>query len=240
MSFDIIRDARVWFAGGEITGDLNAVALGRSKQLVEATTLGKTGIVRKAGLDSVAFQMEGYVGDADALIAGTLGVTDIPVSIAPGVANGIAPGAEGGLVYSFRAIEGEYTAGGRIGEMYRFSAGAQSSAGEPLVRGVILHNGTRTITATGTARGIAGVLATERVYAALHVTSGSGGTLTVSIQSDAAEAFGTPTTVLTFAPATGAGSQWLSAPGLIPDAWWRPSWTISGGSFDFIVTLGIR
>jgi hypothetical protein len=62
------------------------------------------------------------------------------------------------------------------------------------------------------------------------------------IQSDNAEAFTTPTARITFAQATAAGAQLLSANGAITDDWWRVNYTIAGTapSFTFGVAIGIR
>ena len=57
----------------------------------------------------------------------------------------------------------------------------------PFYHGFVLAPlATRTTTAAGTEVTLTGPTATQQLYAGLHVTSGSGGTLTVSVQTDTA------------------------------------------------------
>lgn len=126
----------------------------------------------------------------------------------------------------------------------------QSSTG-PVVRGVLLHPGSvaRSTSSTGVARQLGAAGATQRLYAALHVLSVSGSatpTLTVKVQSDNAQGFGSSADQITFTNVTDVSApdtrrQWASVAGAIADDWYRVLWTISGTtpSFLFAVTCGI-
>ena len=86
-----------------------------------------------------------------------------------------------------------------------------------------------------------GAVASGQIVAAsLHVIAASGTSLDVTVESDSTSGMSSPTTQLTFAQATAIGGQFLSAVGPITDDWWRVSWTVVGGSFTFVVAIGIR
>lgn len=238
MPSQVITNARVWFDGYDMSCDLSAVALSYGVTLKEATTLCTPGIVRRPGLKTVTMQQEGFwaAANPDEHIHFRVGTAGIPVGVAPQNA-----GVDGEIAYMFRAIEGEYIQRGQVREMFRFSLVCQSSDGDPLVRGLVMHNATRTTSNSGVIRNLGAVATGQKIHAGLHIQAGAGGTLDVAVQSDALEAFGSATTVLSFTQASAAGSQWLTAAGPITDSWWRVGWTIAGGapSFTFVVTLGI-
>jgi hypothetical protein len=89
------------------------------------------------------------------------------------------------------------------------------------------------------------VSATQAVFAGLHVLAVSGTdtpTLTVKLQSDALEAFGSSADQLTFTAATAVGAQFKTLAGANADTWWRAQWTISGTnpSFTFVLIVLIQ
>jgi hypothetical protein len=213
------------------------------RRLVEAPTLCDVGMVRRGGLASVDLSLTGYwTGElTDPLFYGHLGLADIPITVSPGAADSIEAGATGARAFLFRAVEGEYTFGGAIGDMHAARATAQSSAGDPLVRGTLLHNGTQSSgAAASTPLNLGAVASGKRLYAALHVLAVAG-TLDVLVASDDAEAFGSPTARIVFTQASAVGSQWgTPVAGPITDTWWRASWTVAGGDATFVVAMGIE
>lgn len=241
MAVQIIRAQKVWLAQFDVSGDLRGLAINDGVELAEATALGDTGRRRRAGLFAPALHLEGFWnGGANAIddvLFARVGVEDAPLSI------GAETGADGEIAYMLRLLVGEYVPGAPIGEMFGFSVSAHGSSGERLVRGTILHNATRTATVNGTGRQLGTVSATQKIYAALHVTAASGTTptLDVTVQSDDNSAFTTPTARITFAQAVASTSEWKSAAGAITDDWWRIVATIggTGPSFTFIATVGI-
>ncbi len=241
MGHYVLTNAKCLMDGLDLSGDLNAAALAFEAELQDDTTFGHGTRVRKGGLKTVGLDLEGYfnggVGAIDDVLFGRIGLADVPVSIGP------ENGVEGETGYAFLAALAEYNPGAEIGSMLAFSASAEA-AGSPLVRGTILVNRTATATGnSGTALQLGAVAAGQRLYAALHVVAASGTTptLDVTVRSDNAVGFGSPTTQLTFAQASVVGSQWLSAPGPIADDHWRVDFTIGGGgpSFTFFVLVGI-
>lgn len=240
MASQILSNAKLYAAGFDFSGDMNGLALKYSADMKDATTLIDTTRARRAGLKDVSFQHEGYWNGGagavdDALFNSVLGVNDVPMTIAP------ISGAEGEVVYSFKADAAGYTPGAKIGDMLAFSV--SGSGDGPLVRGTMLQNQARTVTGNGTIFNPGAVSAVQKLYGTLHVLSLSGaGTLTVKIQSAATGGFGSPTDRITFTVASALGGQ-FAAPisGAITDAFWRAVWTISGfTSATFAVLMGIQ
>jgi hypothetical protein len=146
-----------------------------------------------------------------------------------------------------RAINSAIKTTGAVGDVAGFSMGLDSDTA--MVDGMVLHPlAARTSTGTGTITAMTGPTATQYLYAGLHVgaVTGTSPTLDVIIQSAALVGFGSPTTRVTFAQATGSSSytsQWATpVAGAITDGFWRVSYTIGGSStptFPFAVVLGV-
>lgn len=234
MTIHVLRDVDVIADGYRLRGIMNSVALADSAELQEATAFGDTARRRVAGLKSANIDMEGYFDPTlDKELYDRIGVANVPITVAPD------GNAEGARAFFFRAIAGEYSHGGGIGDVNPFSLNGQGSDGSRLVRGTIMHNATRTTTANGTSRQLGAIAAGQKMYAALHVLAASG-TLDIVIGSDDNSGFLSGVNRITFAQATAIGSQWLTLSGPITDDWWRVQWTIgASSSFEFLVVLGI-
>jgi hypothetical protein len=114
----------------------------------------------------------------------------------------------------------------------------------PFVMGSVLHPlAARSSTASGTVVAMVGPTLSQTLYAGLHVTAGSGGTLTVRVQTDDAVGFPSPTTRITFTAVTlpvGAGElKFLTPVNISTETHVRADWTITAGSFTFAVVAGI-
>lgn len=241
MTIEVLNDAKLYMAGRDLTGHVNALALGVGSELKPVPVFGDAGIRRISGLTDIALSHAGYFDAAavDADLFANIGLENVPVTVAPN------DGAEGKDAFIFRALHATYTPAGEIGEPFVYSVTAMGSAGDPGVMGTILGNGAETATGNGTAFQVGAVGAAQKLYAALHVfaVAGSTPTLDVTVESDDAGGFGTPATRLTFAQKTAVGAEWATPiPGAIADDFWRIAFTIGGGSpsFSFIVTIGIR
>ena len=239
MAIHVLKDQKLWFGGYDVTGKANALGLDCGAEAVDDTVFGDTTRSRTGGLKTVAAQVEGFF-DAAALgsvLYDNIGVKDVPMSF------GAQGGAENDVAYTFLANLGQLQLGDEIGGMFDFSVGAEGSG--DLIRATLMHNAARTATANGTARQLGAVSATEKLYAALHVVAASGTTptLDVTVESDDASGFASPTTRITFAQKTAIGSEWATpVAGSITDDWWRITWTITGTgpSFTFAVVVGIQ
>ena len=240
MPIEVLSDARLYMAGRDFSGVMSSLAVAYGSQLKEARVFGDKGIRRISGLTDVALSHAGFF-DAETVdidLHANIGVDNVPITAAPN------DGAEGKIAYIFQAAHGEYAPAAEVGELHGYTVTAVGSGGDRLVRGTILGNGVQTATGEGTAFQVGAVSASQKLYAALHVfATGGTPTLDVTVESDALEAFGSPTTKITFAQKTAVGSQWATpVAGTIDDDWWRIAFTIGGGSpsLTFIVTIGIR
>lgn len=235
MSEIILKDQKLWFGGYDLTGIMNALGLDYGAELQDNTVFGDDTKSNKGGLKTVAMQCEGFF-DADpydAALFANIGIADVPVSFG-------ASSSEGDPAYTFKAILGEYSPGGSVGDLLAFSVGGSSTG--KLVRGTLMVNGAKTATGSATVRQLGAVTATQKVYAALHVISASAAdTLDVIVESDDNADMTSATSRLTFDQQTAIGSDWQELAGAITDDYWRVSWTITDAdpSFQFVVVIGI-
>jgi hypothetical protein len=92
--------------------------------------------------------------------------------------------------------------------------------------------------ATGTEITVKAVGATQRLWAALHITAGTFTNLIVTIESDTA-GFPSATTVLTFSTVSAVGWQFISVAGPITDTQFRAKTAVSSGTATCAVVFGI-
>lgn len=237
MPIEVLRDVDVLADGFRLRGIMNSVALSEAADLVEANTFGDTGKRRLAGLRSPTVDMEGlFDATLDAELQSRIGLADVPITVAPN------DSVDGARAFFFRAIAGEYSYFGALGDANPFSFSAEGSDGGVIVRGTIGHAGIETVTGVGVGRQLGAVAAGQSLFAVLHVLAASvADTLDVIVESDDNAGFTTPTTRGTFTQQSAIGSAVLvPVAGPITDDWWRVSWTLGGAapSFDFINVIG--
>lgn len=239
MAERVLNDCKFFYGGFDLSGDMNAMTLRLAAELQDTTRFGNSTRTRIGGLKTILANAEGLWnggdGGVDDVLFDNLAVTQ-PVTISP------TTGADGEPAFGFRAITGNYEAGGTVGEVLPFSVEAES-ADSDLVRGTIMHNATRSATGNGTGRQLGAVSASQRLFASLHVIATTGSpTLDVIVESDASNAFsGSETTRISFAQATGVGAEWATPiAGAITDDWFRIGYTKGGtGTITFIAFIGI-
>ncbi|MFE9764615.1 hypothetical protein ACFYPC_08810 [Streptomyces sp. NPDC005808] len=245
MPKTILTNVRLFAVGADLTGVSNKVELSAEVEAKDTTNYASDGWKENlGGLGKAEISGEGQweagdttkVDDASWAQLGGVG----PWSIS---ANNAA--AVGGLAYFTNALRSDYKLFDEVGEVAPWTGTAKSSW--PLVRGQFAHPpGTaRTATGVGTGLQVGAVPLGKRMFAALHVLSVAGTTpsITARVESSVDNAFGAPTTRLTFAAANAVGGQILRTDGTaITDTWWRIAWTISGTtpSFLFAASLGIQ
>jgi hypothetical protein len=230
-----LSDVKVYWAGYDLSGFANAAQLVEQAPLVDTPIFGDTGARRVAGPPQGSLGMAGYFDPEtiDVQINAGIATGNNPVSVIP---EGLTLGNTSML---FRAVVTEFMpfdAG--VDKVGAFTFSALSDAGLRVVKGQLLHSGSETATDAETAVEVGAISATQEIYAALHVLSGTG-TLDVILQSAATDSWGAPTNRITFTQATGVTSEWKSLAGAVTDAWWRASWTIATGPFSFVLTVGI-
>jgi hypothetical protein len=247
MSKLVLLDARLFVAGADLSGSGNKIELSEEWEAKTVTNWRSGGAEELlGGLGKVQCSASGQweAGDPglvdDAFWAGRR-------AIEPWSASGTGESdlSAGNLMYLTRMLRTKAQYWGEVGDVASWDADAVGSW--PLVRGVNLHSSgvPRTATGFGTAFQVGAVLAGRSVYANLHVI-GIAGTATpsiaVTVQSDNAIGFPSPTTVATFATRTTKGGESIRVPGPNTDDWWRVGYTITGTtpSFLFLVTMGIE
>lgn len=252
MSTMVFTDAKVYVGGYNVSGYANEATLSLSPDMLNETTFGNTTTKNKPGMLSLKGGVKGFMdytyplgspnGDTlnslDSLTFSKLtdGVLTDVLTMAP-VGN-----AEGDLAYFCQHVSSRYMPlSGAVGQLIPYELDF-NAIGTRLIRGQVGMTGVKTSTGSGVgASGLnvsGGVLSTQRLYAAVHVISTSGTTpsLTVVVESAAANTFASPTTRITFSPfTTSVGSSWQSVAGAITDTWFRMRWTISGGTPSFTV-----
>lgn len=233
-----LTDALLAFHGQKFSDTANEVAVEYGAESLDETTFGKDTRIRHGGLLTTAMSAAGFfeAEEPDKTFFTQMGAAGKVMTAA-------ATPTEGDIAYTLSAIIGSYTPwDNEVGEL----AGYQMNVGavDKLVRGTLMANKTGiSSSSTGTARQLGQVASDQKVYAGLHVfkAGGTSPTLDVTIESDDASGFGSPTTQITFDQATAKTSQFKSAAGAITDDWWRVKWTVGGTSpsFDFLVVVGI-
>jgi hypothetical protein len=244
MAKFVLADARLIAGGADLSSAASKISIESTVKDEDTTTFGSNGWTEViGGLASTKLSGEGWweandpskVDDAAFAALGGLG----PWTVCPAGGGALAT-----LAYFTNALEGSYQLLGEVGKVAPWTVEGVGSW--PVVRGQIAHPpGTaRTSSGTGTGAQLGAVATGKQLYAALHVLSIAGTstpTITVAIESDTSNAFGAPTTRLTFGAATAVGGQILRVAGPITDTWFRPKWTVSGTtpSFLFALAFGI-
>ena len=236
-----LNDVKLFAAGHDLSGAMNACALEYAADLLDETTFGQTTRINKGGIKSVVANHQGFwdAGIATAVdpsVFARVGLEDMPIIIGP------EGGAFNALAYLFRAIHAEYAIGaGVVGELLPFSVAMEGTGGQPLVRGRVMHNASATGDVTGTGLQLGPIGASQQLYATLQVFSGSG-TFIALVQSAAAADFVGAITRFTFstvATGTAVQSQWGQATLVTSHTWWRIIAT-NPATRNFVLAIGIQ
>lgn len=238
MAVEPIIGREVFLAGYRLTQQLRANAEAFTTAELDSTVYSDDAtVIHEPGLKGYGISGQGFWNAAN---------IDVPIQDRVRTRNVIhtlclEDGTIGTRAASLQAMIGEYEFGGEVGGLMtvRYALG---NMGRPM-RGVVLYNGSATGNIAGsTAVNLGAVGATETLYAALHVFSGSGG-FTVNVQSDSVQGFsGTPEVQITFAQVltgTARSSEWATAAGAVTDTWWRITAT-NPNTRDFAVIIGIQ
>lgn len=240
-------NARIFAGGADLTSASNKVDLSGEVEDKEVTNFGSIGTDGRVWKEIIAGLGSAKISAAGQWEAGDLSKVDDQAWQNRGAVNAwtVAIGGNvGDLAYLTKALESKYTIGGSPGDVAPWQADATGSWA--LVRGQIMHPpGTaRSANGTGTARQLGAIATGKALYVCLHVLSVAGTaspSLTVTVESDDASGFASPTTVATFTAATAISDQALSVAGPTTDAWFRITWAVTGTtpSFLFVVSAGI-
>lgn len=238
MATYVVTSPKVWFAQYKLDTDMIAYAADYGAEMQDNSVFGDTTRSRLGGMKTLALSLEGFANtsNSDVALFGAVGVQNKPITIGP------ITGAEDETGFCMQATVGEYSPGGALGEMFKFSASAENSDGQSgLVKGTILLNRTATESSSTTANQLGAVTATQKLYAALHVTAFTGSTLDVKVQSDDNSGMSSASDRITFTQATDVTSEWATpVAGAITDDYWRIDFTFSGTTFTAGVFVGIQ
>lgn len=233
----ILRDQRMYTAERELTTDLMSVAMEYGAEGQEDTRFGNQTRISTPGLLISGWSVEGYwsAEQPDEFFFSNVGVSEEPFSVM------VEDGTNGSLAYTLLSDYGNYEFLGTVGDNHHFTVGG--TAASPLVRGQVLWRGTVNSAGAKTAYQLGVVSAgSGTLYAAIHVTSVSGGTpaLTAEIESDDAQGFATPSSRITLVNnASAPTSAWGVRTGAAGDDWWRVNFTTVSGSFEVAVVAGV-
>ena len=247
MAKQVLLNCRYFVGPADLTGHSNKVELTDSMEEKETTNYGSGGAKELlAGIESVEITGEGQWD------AGDPGKIDDELWAARRVieAHTVCPetAAVGALAYLTQAVRLDSKLFGTVGDVAPWTLTAKGSW--PLARGMVLQAPGSAITADafGTGVQLGAVSATQRLYATLHLLSVAGTLspdLTVTIQSDSADTFGSPTTVLSFSTIAAVGDQIVrTSIGAITDTWYRAVFDVDdhggvGESFLALIALAI-
>jgi hypothetical protein len=242
----VLTNVREFHGQADLTESTNKVEVTSNVQTKDTTTYGsggwkefKGGIFSTEIKDSGFFEA-GFDSAPDDTVWAALGSATLPYTVGPTGAT------DGALAYLTRALRKKHgVLEGSIGDVAGWSG--ELTGSWPMVRGAVAHPpGTaRTADGDGTGVNLGTVTAAQHLYACLHVLSVSGTLpeITVAVESAPDNTFASPTTMLTFAPASAPGGQALRVPGSASgDTWWRATWTITGTlpSFLFLASFGVH
>ena len=234
----VIESREVWLGEYRLSDQTTSNAEAWEVAELDGRAYGDSFMVKEPGLKGGGIAGTGlWRGGAnriDDAIFGKQRVSGLPLALA------LTDGSVGSPARFFRSMVTQYTISGDHGE--RTEIDYASAISDRPLRGTILRNSSSSGNVTGTVIRLGAVAAGQRVYAALHVFSGSGN-LDVALRSDNTQGFGSPTLRIGFsrvASATPRASEWgTPVGGVIADQWWRVTAT-NPGTRDFAVVVAIR
>lgn len=249
MSQVILKNAAIWLGiptGSskgtfDISGYANAVEMGNESALQDGTTFGCSTKKMVAGLLGAKAHADIFA-DYDAYDA-QLQAANVG-RVEPLIVAASHDGAAAGDVARFmQAVQMGAPLSGKVGDLAITKAEWAASQGTPLVRGrVFLAKASRGAgSGTSSVIQLGAVTATQKLYSALLVFDiGTATGIAVTVKSDDAGGFGSPTTRTTHTTHTANGCEWKQTDGAITDDYFRVDYTVSGGSATFAVLVGIR
>jgi len=231
----VLKDAKIYYDGRDLSGELSNISLEYSAETPDSTTFGETTRRRLPGLLNVVANHNGFwdsvsaTDDLDGDLFAKIGAGSGLMSMSH----------EGGLLgnwaFAFPPIAATYAPGATIGEVFAFALTVNGDG--PLARGLVMENSVFTVTVNGTARQNGAALATDTIRSTVHVVAASGTTptLDVTVESDDAVGFVSPVLRLTHPQFTAVGANQQSLVGPVTDDWWRLVMTITGTTPSFTV-----
>ena len=241
MAKSILLNQKVFFGGYNITPRTNAIALEQKNDLKETTCFGEAAKTRLPGIRDVKIGVDGFaeLDATDAAMFANMSLATLPISV-PAEGDTV-----GNVAYSFLAVQGTVNNEMKLGEVHKFTLGAEGTGA--LLRGRIFRNTSAAVSSNGGSTvqqlGATNTTPKKTLMGALHVVTASGTTptLDVTVRSDDNSGMSSPVTRLTFAQKTGIGSEIVSASPNSADSYYDVRWSVGGTSpsFAFLFVLGL-
>lgn len=203
MAEKVWRNCGVYFKGHDFTPDLNNITLNISQDMPDATVFGSTWRKKKVGLGTADFTMSGFYNAATGPAGVSSGGVDAAafqeVAGTTGALSLLTDGTGlGEVAYFTEAIGGEYNPSGSIGDMFGFTWNLYSNSGN-VIRGHVMEAGSMSTSVTGTSRNLGtGSTESQKLYAALHLLSSTGGRINIAIIGSSESNYGSQTTMISF------------------------------------------
>lgn len=241
MAALVLTAAQILVGSFDATGFTGKVDISpRVVDLVKITNFGSGGYEQFApSIKSGGLNIEGNADHA----TGGITTTFTPEAIGTQYAFGVAPtggAAAGDPAWFSRGYLRDYTPwGGNVGDKGSFQMAAELDTASTI--GLVATPLTaKASNSNGGNVDLVGPTATQSLYAALFITSGTFTNLVVKIQSDDNSSFTSATDRITFTSTSAAGWEYKSVAGdLSTETHWRAQWTRGSGTPTFAVFFGV-
>lgn len=227
MAVQIVQALPLWLGSTKLRALARSVELTLDREAVEQTTFADSTKVHAAGIRSVSVS-------ATAIADAIQGISPpSPLDVSPSLITiGRDSEADGASIFAFVCRMTSLSFGGSVGDALEPSmelAAEYSAGGSGLI---LAPAATRTVSGTGTGRQFGALATGASALVGVHVFSvaGTSPSLSVTLQTDDASAFASPTAVKTVGPISTIGGYYDVVIGPVTDTWWRATWTISGTS----------
>ena len=115
------RNAKIFAAGYDLSGDHNMIGVELSAEMLDETCFGDTTRIRKGGLTLANVTGAGFwdasAGHVDAILFGQVGVDDVVVLVFP---NGITEGSLTDMGFGFKGVVEKYDLKGDVAQLLAF------------------------------------------------------------------------------------------------------------------------
>jgi hypothetical protein len=237
----LLSDLKVWWGGYALEGSQNRCSFQLKNKENPDGRFGDVLEPAYPGLIIPSVDLGGFysagAGEPDAVIAPRVGLlgthdkTTWPLSLCPPNAPSAAAGALGNIAYTVGGAVIAYELGEKHGDSLPYKLKNEPRSGDRVYRQyIVLDKSSRAATTTGTGYQLGAVTALQQIVCTLHMFGVTGGTWTLTVESDDNSGFTTPVTRITMTAATAVTRELKVLAGAITDDWWRVVLTKSGGT----------
>jgi hypothetical protein len=237
----VFLGVQCFYAEFDISGDANSLETSYNQEILESRTFNSNFVKKDTGMYNDSLTLSGQLSfeDPGTAFFDNLG-SNIPVSAA---LDG-ATAAEQDRVLFADAVNGSLSGPSVQGQLRTFTLDMMCDG--PIVFGYCLGNGQKTSSGNTAAGASAGAVADgQSIWAVVHCTAATSGTVDIIIESAATgdSGFASPTTRLTFTQIATTDTYEVKTDkpsGGITDTLWRAKWTgASTPDHTFMVAFGI-